>query len=110
MRESPSEGVFGAGTLGYIRFFWPSHQICLEDFLIEVVLSALLVTLQFHALNALHLPLFNFMVFSTNLFPGTFGEVSLDEAEISAVQLDKLFRCRDVPPRTWSNPGQSKGS
>lgn len=109
MREPPSEGVFGAGTLGYIRFFWPSHQVGLEDFLVEVVLPAFFVTLQFHAVSAFYLSLLDLLVFSADLLPGALGEVGLDESKISAVQLDQLFRWRSTSSNlseSWAVQGQ----
>ena len=91
MREPPSEGIFRAGTLGYIRFFWPSNQIALEDLLIEIVLPALLTASHLQTGQSASVPLLHLLVFSTDLFSGTIGEVSVDESEIRTVELDKLI-------------------
>lgn len=91
MREPPSEGIFRAGTLGYIRFFWPSNQIGLENLLVEVVLPALLATPHLQTSQSSSVPLLHLLVFATDLFAGAVGEVGMDEAEVCTVKLDKLI-------------------
>lgn len=91
MREPSSEGIFRTGTLGYIRFFWPFNHILLENFLVEVVLSSLLLLPHLQSLNALPVSLLHLLVFAANLFARTFWEVGLDESEVSSIELDELY-------------------
>lgn len=90
MREPSSEGFFGTGTLGYIRFFRPYNHTVGQDLLIEVVLA---LALQSAALTALQLPaapLLQLQELPADLFAGAGGEVGLDEGEVGAVEVDQL--------------------
>lgn len=103
MREPSSEGIFRAGTLGYIRFFWPFNHICLENFLVEEVLPSLLIALHLDAMQAFSIALLDLLVFSADLFSWAFREIGLNEAKISAVKLDELYFLFNVPRRTSQN-------
>lgn len=91
MREPPSEGIFRAGTLGYIRFFWPFNHICLENFLVKVVLPAFLIAFHFDAIEPFAITLLHLLIFAANLFSRSLGEVGLNKAKVSAVKFNELY-------------------
>jgi hypothetical protein len=88
--RASSEGIFRAGTLGCIRFFWPFNHIRLQDLLLEVVLPPLLVAPHLHPLHSLPVTLLHLLVFAPDLLSGPVGEVGLDKAKVGAVKFDEL--------------------